>query len=375
MPCRFEVEALCSTPQSLRKKQPCYALQGPDASTELQMIAALKSLSPDSLPLLPSLLGPPCRSAWPHAMIHPQLSQPATDSAPNKSAFQSADSAAASRSALARHPQSLACRPSSTQTDERLEHEEDSMQSSLPTQPRDCPAQLVSPSQAARDDDTAFRDPNMRQTATQSSEGDASQSPLPEADSGDAGSIIERFSLNAEQAGALRAMEAWAVAGASQVLSQHPHTAPSSRRGSRPFRAAPLRFSGSGATLQASRPLEDGSSWAYQERVREEATAVQSACPLCVVHGPFGTGKSMLLVAAIHFFLGQAARDGPLRGCRVAVAAHTNAAVDRVMCGLLQSGVTGMAPCLREPEERLLGSTEYTMHRRWSATKHTSVQA
>ena len=74
---------------------------------------------------------------------------------------------------------------------------------------------------------------------------------------------------------------------------------------------------------------------------------MQSACPLCVVHGPFGTGKSMLLVAAIHFFLGQRSRDGPLRGCRVAVAAHTNAAVDRVMCGLLQSGVTGAAACLR----------------------------
>ena len=82
---------------------------------------------------------------------------------------------------------------------------------------------------------------------------------------------------------------------------------------------------------------------------------MQSACPLCVVHGPFGTGKSMLLVAAIHFFLGQSCRDGPLRGCRVAVAAHTNAAVDRVMCGLLQSGVTGVAPDLTEPEQPSLG--------------------
>ena len=80
--------------------------------------------------------------------------------------------------------------------------------------------------------------------------------------------------------------------------------------------------------------------------MRHQIAAVQSACPLCVVHGPFGTGKSMLLVAAIHFFLGQAGRDGPLRGCRVAVAAHTNAAVDRVMCGLLQSGVTGVATSL-----------------------------
>ena len=86
------MEALCPPPHSLRKKQPCYALQGPDASTELQMIAALKSLSPDSLPLLPSLLGPPCKSAWPHALIHPQSAQPAQ---PNT---QLSDDAVASRS-------------------------------------------------------------------------------------------------------------------------------------------------------------------------------------------------------------------------------------------------------------------------------------
>lgn len=49
----------------------------------------------------------------------------------------------------------------------------------------------------------------------------------------------------------------------------------------------------------------------------------------------------MLLVAAIHFLLGQRTGEGPLKGCRIAVASHTNAAVDRVMCGLLESGVTG----------------------------------
>ena len=61
-----------------------------------------------------------------------------------------------------------------------------------------------------------------------------------------------------------------------------------------------------------------------------------------MVHGPFGAGKSMLLVAAVHLFLAQRSTPGPLRGCRVAVAAHTNAAVDRVMCGLLESGITGV---------------------------------
>ena len=72
--------------------------------------------------------------------------------------------------------------------------------------------------------------------------------------------------------------------------------------------------------------------------------AAQAAPPLCVVHGPFGAGKSTLLVAAMHLFLAQRSAPGPLRGCRVAVAAHTNAAVDRVMCGLLESGITGDVP-------------------------------
>ena len=72
--------------------------------------------------------------------------------------------------------------------------------------------------------------------------------------------------------------------------------------------------------------------------------AAQTAPPLCVVHGPFGAGKSTLLVAAVHLFLAWRSAPGPLRGCRVAVAAHTNAAVDRVMCGLLESGITGGVP-------------------------------
>ena len=63
-----------------------------------------------------------------------------------------------------------------------------------------------------------------------------------------------------------------------------------------------------------------------------------------MVHGPFGAGKSTLLVAAVHLFLAQRSAPGPLRGCRVAVAAHTNAAVDRVMCGLLETGITGKDP-------------------------------
>ena len=129
------------------------------------------------------------------------------------------------------------------------------MQSSLPMRPRDCPGPLVSPTLAAKDGGTAFRDADMRRTAAQSSEGDASQSALPTADSRDAASIIQRFGLNAEQAAALQAIKAWSIAGASQVLSPcHPTQHCSSSRGSKCFRVALMRFSGSGATLQASGP-------------------------------------------------------------------------------------------------------------------------
>lgn len=49
----------------------------------------------------------------------------------------------------------------------------------------------------------------------------------------------------------------------------------------------------------------------------------------------------MLLVAAIHLLLSLRECEGPLKGCRIAVSAHTNAAVDRVMGGLVRSGQTG----------------------------------
>jgi hypothetical protein len=76
------------------------------------------------------------------------------------------------------------------------------------------------------------------------------------------------------------------------------------------------------------------------------------ASPLCVIHGPFGTGKSLLLVAAIRLLLALRDRPGPLRGARVAVAAHTNAAVDRVMLALRASGHTGAGARAWLPAER-----------------------
>ena len=251
--CRFEVEALCPVPQSLRKRQPCYALQGPDAATELQMIAALKSLSPDSLPLLPSLLGPPLKSAWPHAPIDPQSLQPASAIAPGQQSPQIAGGALGSMSPSARQihsagqhrPAENMAQPSaqkpvrkqtgegSSQEDPR--HEEHSMQSGLPDTHR---KGLSSPSQCPRNDDSDFevageqhkstQSPDgkddsdvmeadtQHREATQSTDGSGIQQAMPE-DRVDADSIIQRFGLNAEQAAALRAMEAWTIQGASQV--------------------------------------------------------------------------------------------------------------------------------------------------------------
>ena len=61
-----------------------------------------------------------------------------------------------------------------------------------------------------------------------------------------------------------------------------------------------------------------------------------------MVHGPFGTGKSTLLVALLEFFVAAGAK-------RCLVAANTNVAVDRILVGLLERGFTGALPrCLQQ---------------------------
>ncbi|KAK9844143.1 hypothetical protein WJX81_005799 [Elliptochloris bilobata] len=75
----------------------------------------------------------------------------------------------------------------------------------------------------------------------------------------------------------------------------------------------------------------------------------QALSPLCVVHGPFGSGKSTLLVALLHFFAAAGAK-------RCLVAANTNIAVDRILCGLLDTGFTDFlrVGALRRIDRRLL---------------------
>lgn len=82
-----------------------------------------------------------------------------------------------------------------------------------------------------------------------------------------------------------------------------------------------------------------------QER-RESCIYMQAVSPVCIVHGPFGCGKSSLLVALIHYLLAQRGQAGSaLKGCRVLLSAHTNIAVDRLMTGLMDTGCTGqLAP-------------------------------
>jgi len=69
---------------------------------------------------------------------------------------------------------------------------------------------------------------------------------------------------------------------------------------------------------------------------------LQDASPVCIIHGPFGSGKSSLLMALIHYLLAQRSQQGSgLKGCRVLLSAHTNIAVDRLMTGLQDTGCTG----------------------------------
>ena len=65
--------------------------------------------------------------------------------------------------------------------------------------------------------------------------------------------------------------------------------------------------------------------------------------PVCLIHGPFGTGKSTLLVAILHLIMSLRNLDGEetaLSNARVLVSAHTNVAVDRVLTGLLDRKCT-----------------------------------
>jgi len=79
--------------------------------------------------------------------------------------------------------------------------------------------------------------------------------------------------------------------------------------------------------------------------------------PVCLVHGPFGTGKSQLMVSILHLILRLRDTSGGLSNARVMVSSHTNVAVDRVCLGLMESGVTDFlrVGALRKIDVELLG--------------------
>ena len=201
MPRRFEVEPLCAQPQSIRKKQPCYALQGPDGATELQMIAALKGLSLEALPLLPSLLGPP------RGALRPQ----------GPSGQQQASSHARGLPSLRQQQQQEQPGDYLQGAEEASGEKQLQGQSSPRTQPK---ADQTQPSGIPYSAGGEGSDSSGGEEQSEIAESSAITSDSKEAapaEGVEADSIIQQFGLNTEQAAALRAMEVWALPGASQV--------------------------------------------------------------------------------------------------------------------------------------------------------------
>ena len=85
-----------------------------------------------------------------------------------------------------------------------------------------------------------------------------------------------------------------------------------------------------------------------------------------MVHGPFGTGKSTLLVALLEFFVEAGAK-------RCLVAANTNVAVDRILVGLLERGFTGVLPSVPAAIRRCSPKcTAGLVAASWGAQPHTA---
>ncbi|KAG7669212.1 hypothetical protein Ndes2526B_g05511 [Nannochloris sp. 'desiccata'] len=108
--------------------------------------------------------------------------------------------------------------------------------------------------------------------------------------------------------------------------------------------------------------------------------SAEAAPPVCLVFGPFGCGKSSLLIAVLHLLLklrnlgaGADRSANPLSQSRVLVSAHTNVAVDRVLTGLLESGCSDFLRVgpLRRIDRKLLS---HSLHASESKT-HANAAA
>ena len=99
----------------------------------------------------------------------------------------------------------------------------------------------------------------------------------------------------------------------------------------------------------------------------------QNISPICLIHGPFGTGKSQLLISLLHFMLQVRTSAGKgLTGCRILVCSHTNIAVDRILMGLLESGINEFIRVgpLRRIHHKLL---PYSIHASESKAQSSAI--
>ena len=229
------MEALCTPPQTLRRRQACYALQGPDAATELQMLAALKGLSPESLPLLPALLGAPLRPTQqdPATLWHSQqqLSAPGMQQRqPDDDMDAIEDFQGSMQPHAFRQPWNEERAGADIGADTK-EHGDLSSQGGFGRGT----LSLLSASQAQQASAVAqpicTSSPGTQGVSSAAAGSKEGEGPLEEGQASDesggqkavqpqaenAASIVQRFGLNEEQAEALLAMERWAASGASQV--------------------------------------------------------------------------------------------------------------------------------------------------------------
>jgi AAA domain/Protein of unknown function (DUF2439) len=254
---KFEIEFLSSRPTTLGgRSTPVYAIKGPNASMELNILDLLRSPSLSVLPLLRSILGAVPLSLNPAALLN-------SGSAPNN----------------------IPLSNESEKVDDKSGEES---------------------GVAGQDGGDA--------ELVQKSPGEHAEK------------VIHKFKLNAEQAAVVRHISTWA----NNVNDKNNST---------------------GAALP----------------------------PVCLIFGPFGCGKSSLLIAVLHLLLKLRQLDAgeystnPLSQSRVLISAHTNVAVDRVLTGLLESGCSDFLRVgpLRRIDRKLLS---YSLHASESKT-HANAAA
>lgn len=75
----MQIKLLSANAPRLQRKQSIYALHGPNAATELAMLATVSGLDPASLPVLPALLKAPCAPpSGTHAVLRTTQLEPKT---------------------------------------------------------------------------------------------------------------------------------------------------------------------------------------------------------------------------------------------------------------------------------------------------------